>query len=117
MIAITYNLPGVKGPLNLPRDVYVDIFLGKIYGWDDPRIVSANPGSTLPDTLIQTIDLLDSSGTTFSFTNHLGSISKEWANGPGIGIGKIIDWPGGAMLARGNEGVAGRIKITEGSIG
>ena len=34
-----------------------------------------------------------------------------------MGIGKIIDWPKGAMLAPGNEGVAGRIKISEGSIG
>ena len=30
MIVLAYNLPGVKGRLKLPQDVYVDIFLGKI---------------------------------------------------------------------------------------
>ena len=48
MIVLAYNLPGVKGRLNLPRDVYVDIFLGKIRSWDDPRIRAANPNLHLP---------------------------------------------------------------------
>jgi len=115
MIAITYNLPGIESPLNLPRDVYADIFLGKIDRWSDPRIAAANLGVDLPHKLIQIVARLDSSGTTFAFTNHLAAISPEWANGPGVG--KQIDWPGGTMVARGNEGVAHRIKITEGSIG
>ncbi len=55
MIAITYNLPGLSGPLNLPRDVYADIFLGKIYRWDDPRLRAANPGVDLPSKLIQVV--------------------------------------------------------------
>jgi phosphate transport system substrate-binding protein len=115
MIAIAYNLPGVAGPLNLPRDVYPDIFLGEISRWDDPRIAAANPGVALPAKLIQVVARQDSSGTTFAFTNHLAAISADWAAGPGVG--KLLDWPGGTMVARGNEGVAGRIKITEGSIG
>lgn len=115
MIAIAYNLPGIQGALNLPRDVYPDIFRGAIYRWDDPRITAANPGMELPPKLIQVVARLDSSGTTFAFTNHLAAISEPWAKGPGVG--KHIDWPGGAMVARGNEGVAGRIKLTEGSIG
>jgi phosphate transport system substrate-binding protein len=32
-------------------------------------------------------------------------------------VGKLIDWPGTAMTASGNEGVAQRVKITDGSIG
>ncbi|NEV64599.1 phosphate ABC transporter substrate-binding protein PstS [Thiorhodococcus minor] len=113
MIAIAYNLPGVSGPLNLPRDVYVDIFRGTLDRWDDPRLAAANPGVALPHKLIQVVARQDSSGTTFAFTNHLAGISDQW----GAGVGKLIDWPGGTMVARGNEGVAGRIKITEGSIG
>jgi len=113
MIAIAYNLPGVAGPLNLPRDVYVDIFRGTLDRWDDPRIAAANPGVALPHKLIQVVARQDSSGTTFAFTNHLAAISDQWK----AGVGKLIDWPGGTMVARGNEGVAGRIKITEGSIG
>lgn len=115
MIVLTYNLPGVESPLNLPRDVYPDIFLGRVSRWDDPRIAAANPGVRLPPKLIQVVARQDSSGTTFAFTNHLGAISQDWAKGPGIG--KQIDWPGGAMVVRGNEGVAQRVKITEGSIG
>jgi phosphate transport system substrate-binding protein len=53
MIAIAYKLPGIDGPLNLPRDVYVDIFRGALHRWDDPRIVAANPGVALPPKLIQ----------------------------------------------------------------
>ena len=48
-IVLAYNLPGVT-ELKLPRDVYPDIFLGKITSWNDPRIAAANPGVTLPDT-------------------------------------------------------------------
>jgi phosphate transport system substrate-binding protein len=115
MIAIAYNLPGVDGPINLPRDVYPDIFLGEVYRWDDPRIAAANPGIDLPAKVIQVVARRDSSGTTFAFTNHLAAISDAWADGPGVG--KKIDWPGGAMEANGNEGVAQRIKITENAIG
>lgn len=114
MIAISYNIPGFRGQLNLPRDVYPDIFLGKIYRWDDPRIVAANPGIDLPPKLIQVVARRDSSGTTFAFTNHLAAISPAWAAGPGVG--KKIDWPGGAMEANGNEGVAQRMSITTNSI-
>lgn len=115
MIAITYNMPGVQAPLNLPREVYADIFRGTIDRWSDPRIVAANPGVELPHKLIQVVARSDGRGTTFAFTNHLAAISADWAEGPGVG--KLIDWPGGAMVARGNEGVAQRVKITEGSIG
>ena len=115
MIAISHNLPGAPGPLNLPRDVYPDIFGNRIFRWDDPRIAAANPGIALPSKLIQVVARLDSSGTTFAFTNHLSAIDPDWAGT--IGVGKRIDWPGGAMEARGNEGVAQRIKLTEGSIG
>ncbi|EIC23264.1 phosphate ABC transporter substrate-binding protein PstS [Thiorhodovibrio frisius] len=115
MIALAYNLPGVAGPLNLPRAVYADIFLNKIHRWDDPRIQAANPGLELPSKLIQVVARRDSSGTTFAFTNHLASISPEWA--AKYSAGKQIGWPEGTILASGNEGVAQRIKITHGAIG
>ncbi|MFE8034166.1 phosphate ABC transporter substrate-binding protein PstS [Thiohalocapsa marina] len=115
MIAIAYNLPNIQGPLNLPRDVYPAIFLGEITRWDDPRIAAANPGINLPGKAIQVVARRDASGTTFAFTNHLAAISEAWAAGPGVG--KRIDWPGGAMEANGNEGVAQRIQVTENAIG
>src|SRR5215510_9271855 len=42
-IVLAYNLAGLGGPLKLPREVYVDIFLGRITLWDDPRLKAANP--------------------------------------------------------------------------
>jgi phosphate transport system substrate-binding protein len=116
MVVLAYNLPGIGGELRLPRDVYVDIFRGNIARWDDRRIAAANPSLRLPAKLIQTVVRQDSSGTTFAFSSHLSALSKAWAE-EGPGIGKQIDWPGGAMTARGNEGVAHKVKISQGSIG
>ena len=115
MIVLAYNLPGVKGRLKLPQDVYVDIFLGKIRTWNDPRIRAANKDLNLPAINIAVVSRQDSSGTTYAFTDHLAAVSKSWSAGPGVG--KIIQWPNVAMLARGNEGIASKIKISQGAIG
>ena len=42
-IVIAYNLPGNPKELKLPRDVYPDIFLGKITKWNDPRFAPQIP--------------------------------------------------------------------------
>lgn len=116
MVVLAYNIPGVGEGLTLARDVYLDIFAGRIKSWNDPRILATNPGLSLPDKQILPVVRRDSSGTTFAFTNHLGTANPWWAK-EGPGIGKLIDWPGSAMTAPGNEGVAQRVKITDGSIG
>lgn len=116
MVALAYNLPEVTGELKLPREVYVDIFMGRIRTWDDPRIQAANPGLSLPSRNIAVIGRQDSSGTTFAFTSHLAAVSKRWSD-EGPGVGKLVAWPEGAMIARGNEGVASLIKSSEGAIG
>lgn len=63
-IVLAYNLtqvaqqsPQVNVPttLRLPRQVYVDIFLGKITNWNHPRIAAANPGVSLPNLPIQVV--------------------------------------------------------------
>ena len=59
---------------------------------------------------------LDSSGTTFALANHLAAIGPKWREYGGT-VGNVVDWPGKAMLARGNEGVAGIIKQAKDSIG
>ncbi|SFK70757.1 phosphate ABC transporter substrate-binding protein PstS [Methylocapsa palsarum] len=116
MIVLAYNLPGVQGQLKLPQDVYVDIFLGKIRTWDDPRILEANTDLDLPSTNIALIGRRESSGTTYALTSHLAAVSPSWRE-EGPGVGKLVEWPNVAMLARGNEGVAAKIKLSEGSIG
>ena len=116
IIVIAYHVKGLNGPLKLPRKVYEDIFAGKITRWNATGIQAANPDLKLPNENITIVARLDSSGTTYAFTNHLSAISQEWRD-RGPGTGKVVDWPGSAMLARGNEGVASRIKVSEGSIG
>lgn len=115
MIVLAYNVPDLAGDLRLPRPVYADILAGKITKWNDRRIQSANPKLAFPNLSIVVVARQDSSGTTFALTHHLSAISPDWRQQQGVG--KVIDWPGNAMLARGNEGVARRIKLSWGSIG
>jgi phosphate transport system substrate-binding protein len=115
MIAICYNLPGVAGERRLPREVYAGIFDGAITEWNDERIAAANPGLELPKRSIAIVVRRDGSGTTF-FTNHLNAIDAAWRE-QGHGAAIRVDWPGGAMTARGNEGVAATILQSEYSIG
>jgi phosphate transport system substrate-binding protein len=116
MIAVAYNLPDVAGEIKLPRDVYLDIFAGSIRQWDDPRIKAANPQITFPHRDIVLVARQDGSGTTAAFVRHLDAMGPSWRS-RGMAIGKLIEWPKGTTLAPGNEGVALKIRATEGSIG
>jgi phosphate transport system substrate-binding protein len=111
---VTYNIPGVNRSLNLSGDVVADIFLGTITKWNDARIRALNPGVTLPTADILVVHRTDGSGTTYIFTDYLTSVSPAWAAGPGKG--KEVKWPVG-LGGKGNEGVAGQVKQTPGSIG
>jgi phosphate transport system substrate-binding protein len=114
-VALAYNLPGVQGGLKLSRKAYAGIFLGQIKNWNDPLIQNTNPGVTLPDLTITTVVRSDNSGTTFAFTKHLDAISDQWRNQ--FGPASVVNWPGNAMRAKGNEGVAALIGRSVGSIG
>lgn len=114
-IVITYNLDGVQG-LKLPRDVYSDIFLGKITKWNDAKIVAANPGVKLPDMPITVVVRSDGSGTTYNFTGHLCAISPEFKEK--VGQGKTVQWPGSNMVkGKKNDGVSSAVRQTPGAIG
>ncbi|TAF15531.1 MAG: phosphate ABC transporter substrate-binding protein PstS [Oscillatoriales cyanobacterium] len=115
-IVIGYNLPDVP-ELKLPRDVYTEIFQGKITKWNDPKIAAANPGAKLPDQNITVVHRSDGSGTTAVFTKHLSAISPDWKTA--VGDGKTVEWPktGTFIGAKGNEGVTAQILQTAGSFG
>jgi phosphate transport system substrate-binding protein len=114
-VVLAYNLPGFQGTLRLSRRAYAGIFLGEIRNWNDPLIAQSNPGIKLPDLTIVTVVRQDGSGTTFAFTKHLDAISDRWRSQ--YGPATLVNWPGDAMRATGNEGVAGLIEKSEGSIG
>ncbi|MGB7444492.1 MAG: phosphate ABC transporter substrate-binding protein PstS [Coleofasciculaceae cyanobacterium] len=113
-IVLAYNVPGVETGLKLPRETYVDILLGKITNWNDPKIVEANPDIELPDLQITVVHRSDGSGTTGVFTKHLSAISPEWQEK--VGEGKTVEWPTGVGGAK-NDGVTAQISQNEGAIG
>ncbi len=109
-----YNLPGVSQQLKLTPEVLAGIFLLKIGKWNDPQIAALNPGVKLPNQDILVVHRSDGSGTTYVFTDYLSKISPAWKSGPGAS--QSPKWPGG-LGQSGNDGVAGTIKQTPGSIG
>jgi phosphate transport system substrate-binding protein len=113
-VAVVYNLRGIGSGLKLTPDVLGDIYIGRIARWNDPRIVSLNPGSKLPSTGIVVAHRSDGSGTTDIFTNYLSTVSTGWR--AKVGRGKSVNWPVG-LGGKGNEGVAGVVKQTPGAVG
>jgi len=114
-VVLAYNIPSFHGDLKLSRDAYSKIFLGEIKTWNDPIIAKANPGVRLPNLTIVTVVRQDASGTTFAFTNNLSAINDRFRSL--FGPATLVNWPGNAMRANGNEGVAGLVQKSEGSIG
>jgi len=113
-VVITYNVPDITQPLNLSGDVIADIFLGKITKWNDRRLAALNPGVKLPARDLLVVHRSEGSGTTYIFSDYLTSVSPAWASGPGKG--KELKWPTG-LGARNNDGVAGQVKQTPGTMG
>ena len=103
-ISPAYNNPDCPG-LQLTQAQLADIYLGKITNWS---------ALGCPSRPLTVVHRSDGSGTTFNFTNSLSCFSPEWKQR--VGVGKAVQWPVG-LGARGNEGVAGLIQNTPGSLG
>jgi phosphate transport system substrate-binding protein len=110
----TYNINGVSSELKFTGDVLADIYLGNIKNWNDPRLAKANPGVKFPDEDIVVVHRSDGSGTTYIFTDYLSKVSPAWKDK--VGKGTSVNWPAG-LGGKGNEGVSGMVKQTDGSIG
>lgn len=113
-VDIIVNLPGVKpDQLKLTGPVLADIYLGHVAKWNDKQIADLNPGLKLPNLAIAPVYRADGSGTTFVFTDYLGTQSPEWkAN---VGSSTSVSWPMGAG-AKGSDGVSGTVKQITGGI-
>jgi phosphate transport system substrate-binding protein len=116
-IVLAFNLPGNPKGLKLPRDVYSNIFLGKITKWNDPKIAAANPDIKLPDLPITVVVRADSSGTTAVFTKHLSAINEEFKKT--LGEGNTVNWPASDKFIKSpkNDGVTATVRQTPGAIG
>jgi phosphate transport system substrate-binding protein len=113
-VVLSYNLPELKDAIKLTPDLLANIFLGKIKKWNDPRISAVNKGLKFPDMPIVIAHRADGSGTTNIFTTYLSKVNPEWNTK--VGKGSSVNWPAG-LGGKGNEGVAGLVKQTPGSIG
>jgi phosphate transport system substrate-binding protein len=112
-VVVIYNVPGVTS-LNLDADTVCGLFMGTITSWNDPAIAALNSGASLPATAATVVHRSDGSGTTNAFTTYLDTVCPAWHDK--VGKGKEVAWPTG-IGAQGNDGVAGGVKQTEGSVG
>jgi phosphate transport system substrate-binding protein len=109
-----YNIPGLKAELKFSGPLLADIFLGKITKWNDPAIAKLNAGVNLPGTDITVVHRSDGSGTTYIWVDYLSKVSPEFKKR--VGVATSVNWPVG-LGGKGNEGVAGLVQQTPGSIG
>jgi phosphate transport system substrate-binding protein len=109
-----YNIPNVSVELKFTGPVLADIFLGKITKWNDPAITKLNPGVTLPGSDITVVHRSDGSGTTYIWVDYLAKVSADWKKK--VGVATSVNWPTG-IGGKGNEGVAGLVTQSPGSIG
>ncbi len=113
-VVLTYNLEGLNGEVRLNAEVLAEIFLGKVFYWNDPKLKALNPGMNLPDLPIMVVHRSDGSGTSAVFTDYLSKISPEWKTR--VGSGTAVKWPVG-LGGKGNEGVTGFVKHSPGALG
>ena len=109
-----YNVPGVGADLRFSGALLADIFLGKVTKWNDPAIAKENPGVSLSASDVTVVHRADGSGTSYIFCDFLAKSSPEWKQK--VGVATSVNWPTG-VGGKGNEGVAGLVKQTPGSIG
>ena len=114
-VVVTYNLPSLGDTkLQFDGNVLVDIFIGRITKWSDPRIARLNPGVKLPDMDLIVVHRSDGSGTSYVFTDYLNKFSREWRDK--VGYATSVNWPVG-LGGKGNEGVTQQVKQVEGALG
>jgi phosphate transport system substrate-binding protein len=109
-----YNIPGVEAELKFTGKALAEIVLGNVTKWNDPAIASANPGINLPASDVTVVHRSDGSGTTYIFVDYLSKVSPDFKKT--VGVATSVNWPVG-LGGKGNEGVAGLVKQTPGSIG
>jgi phosphate transport system substrate-binding protein len=109
-----YKIPGVNAELKFTGPVLADIFLGKITKWNDPAITKLNAGVNLPNTDITVVHRSDGSGTTYIWVDFLSKASPVFK--AKVGVNTAVNWPTGVGAPK-NEGVAGLVTQTPGSLG
>jgi phosphate transport system substrate-binding protein len=114
-VVVIVNISGVEtNQLKLTGELLADIYDGKVTKWNDPKLIEANHGVTLPNLAIAPVYRADGSGTTYVYTSYLSAVSAAWKDR--VGASTSVKWPAGAG-AKGNDGVAATVHNTRGGIG
>ncbi len=113
-VVATYNVPGLEKGVVFDAHLLVDIYMGKVTRWDDPKIAALNPDKVFPNMAITVVHRSDGSGTTNIWTSYFSRVSDQWKEQ--IGYATSVNWPVG-VGGNGNEGVAGAVMNTPGAIG
>jgi phosphate transport system substrate-binding protein len=114
-VVVTYHLPTLGATqLKFDGTLLVDIFMGRVTKWNDPKIAALNPGVKLPDIDLVVVHRSDGSGTTYVYTDYLNKFSREWKDK--VGYATSVNWPVG-LGGKGNEGVTQQVKQVEGALG
>jgi phosphate transport system substrate-binding protein len=94
-ITIVYNLPNLDSThLDLNGAVLTQIWTGTVTNWNDSAIQALNPGVSLPNATIKTVDRSGSAGTTYVFTSFLSQENRTWNTT--VGYGLSVKFPAGA---------------------
>jgi phosphate transport system substrate-binding protein len=109
-----YNIPDVQGELKFSGQLLADIYLGTVKKWNDPAIAKLNAGIKLPASDITVVHRSDGSGTTYIWVDYLSKVSAAFKDK--VGVNTSVNWPTG-VGGKGNEGVAGLVTQSPGSIG
>jgi phosphate transport system substrate-binding protein len=111
-VAVVYRLPGLTSTLRFDAPLLVAIFGGRVTRWDAPAIQALNPGVRLPAQPITVVHRAGGSGTSRAFAAFLATGGWPRAHGDSADV----RWPVGVAV-EGNEGIAGQVQATLGSIG
>ena len=114
-VVVTYNIPSLgETKLKFDGNLLVEIFMGRVTKWNDPKVAALNPGVKLPAIDLIVVHRSDGSGTTYVFTDYLNKFSREWKDK--VGYATSVNWPVG-LGGKGNEGVTQQVKQVEGALG
>ena len=118
-IVFAVNIPGVaNNQLQLTGQLLGGIYAGSIKKWNDPKIVAANPGLTLPDLEIRPLFHAEPGGAmlgdTIGVTSYLLSANADWRAKFPDGINKR--WAVGSMVTTGETTIE-TLRVLPGSIG
>ena len=117
-VAVSYNIPGVRGGLRLDGPTLAAIFTGRVTNWDSPVIAAVSGRHDLPHLAIVPVHRADSSGPAWDLDAYLLQTAPGWARTAG-GTVPSKTWPvtGVGIGEQLNSGVATYVAQTPGAIG